>query len=633
MSTLALKKLEEQLKCAVCLEDYKDPKVLQCFHVFCQNCLGHRRMVVQNQEGGRSLLCPTCRQATPIPPSGVSGLQSAFHINHLLEIQESFKKGQDSPSSERKGASNITTQSKKVPLYCPEHANKKLKLYCQTCEKLICSKCVYRGGQHHSHEYEEISEAFERYKEEVTPSLESIEKQKKRINLALTELGTRRDEISNQRQTIEADIHNTIGRLHMILEVRKTELIGQLHAITQGKMKNLAAQEDHLETLQAQLSSCLLFLEESFKRGSEGEVLRMKKTVVKQVKELTAPFKADTLKPKTEANMATSFSADVIGMCQKFGEVHASELDPSQRHATSKGAETHQLSIKVEDEGIRAIPPAAIKSPEEKIIRTIGEVERPHGVALGKKGEVIVTEFSKHLVSIFSSDGKKLRSFGTYGSDKGQFKSPKGVAVDGEGNILVADSNNKRIQKFTSSGQFLKVTREVQFSSPDGIAFNSSNNKIYVSDRANHRVQVLNSDLTYSSTIGRQGSGNGEFYRPWSISCDSTGKVYVADCWNHRIQVFTAEETFMMKFGKRGVNEGNLKDPFGIAIDTSGLIYVSEIGKHRISVFTSEGQFISTFGRYGSGPGEFSCPHGLAVNKDGILYVCDWGNNRVQCFK
>ena len=33
---------------------------------------------------------------------------------------------------------------------------------------------------------------------------------------------------------------------HTILEVRETELIGQLHAMTQGKMKNLATLEDHL---------------------------------------------------------------------------------------------------------------------------------------------------------------------------------------------------------------------------------------------------------------------------------------------------------------------------------------------------------------------------------------------------
>ena len=30
----ALKKLDEQLTCAICLDDYKDPKFLNCFHVF-----------------------------------------------------------------------------------------------------------------------------------------------------------------------------------------------------------------------------------------------------------------------------------------------------------------------------------------------------------------------------------------------------------------------------------------------------------------------------------------------------------------------------------------------------------------------------------------------------------------------
>ncbi len=79
-----------------------------------------------------------------------------------------------------------------------------------------------------------------------------------------------------------------------------------------------------------------------------------------------------------------------------------------------------------------------MQSPAEKLFQTIVGVGGPYEVALGKKGEVIVTEYSRHCVSIFSSYGKKLRSFGTRGSDKGQFNHPNGVAVDSEGNILVA---------------------------------------------------------------------------------------------------------------------------------------------------------------------------------------------------
>ncbi len=44
----------------------------------------------------------------------------------------------------------------------------------------------------------EIEEAFERYKEEVTPSLESMKKQMKTIDEALTGLKTRHGEICKQ---------------------------------------------------------------------------------------------------------------------------------------------------------------------------------------------------------------------------------------------------------------------------------------------------------------------------------------------------------------------------------------------------------------------------------------------------
>ena len=90
-------------------------------------------------------------------------------------------------------------------------------------------------------------------------------------------------------------------------------------------------------------------------------------------------------------------------------------------------------------------------------------------------------------VSVFSPCGERLWSFGTCGSGPGQVWFPREVTVDGEGNILVADSENHRIQKFTSEGQFLtsvgtRGSGHLQFSCPSGIAFDASNNKVYVTD-------------------------------------------------------------------------------------------------------------------------------------------------------
>lgn len=92
--------------------------------------------------------------------------------------------------------------------------------------------------------------------------------------------------------------------------------------------------------------------------------------------------------------------------------------------------------------------------------------------------------------------------WGTYGTQFGQFKGPQAVALGSSDNVYVVDNNNDRIQKFTNEGNF--VTK-----------------------------------------WGSLGSGNGQFYRPFGLAIKSgvftplQERVYVADSANHRIQVFT----------------------------------------------------------------------------------------------
>ena len=704
------KQVEEQLNCSICLDTFTDPKLLQCFHVYCQQCLVP--LVVRDQRGKLGLTCPTCRQVMPIPDRGVAGLQSVapFQINRLLEIQDSVKKLKN-PSVTLEGAmggTTINTPSRNVAFHCFEHVEEEMKLYCETCRVLICLQCVLKGGKHHDHDCSPLKKAFERYKEEMTSFVEPLEKQVTTIKKALAQLDRRHEEISDQQAVIEDNVRVTFRRLREVLNVRETEIINQLHQTTQGKLKDLAGQSDQIETTLAKLNSCLHFIGESLKKGNKQDVLMMKKNTVKQAKELTTPFQPDFLTPDTEADMVFLSSADMTASCQNYGKIVATgPPDPSKCLITGKGAEVaavgekstatlhivnsagiqlagesfikllecelvseitgtrascsverrgsqyetryqptikgrHQFHVKVEGQHVRGSPfSVAVKSPVEKLgtpILTIdGGLDKPRGVAINKMGEVVVTECGRHCVSVFSSLGVKLRSFGTQGSGHGQFDIPSGVAVDGEENILVADCLNHRIQKFTSEGQFLtsvgtKGSGPLKFNSPIDIALNASINKVYLLNEGSHHVQVLNSDLTFSSIFGKKGSGKGQFSSPRGIACDSSGKVYVVDTCNHRIQVFTAEGEFLRMFGRCGQGKGKLYHPGGIAIDTSDLVYVSDGDNSRVSVFTSEGRSALSFGTKGCGLGEFDWPFGLAVDDSGVVYVCDRDNDRIQFF-
>ncbi len=697
---IALEKLEDQLKCSICLDTYIDPKQLQCHHVYCQRCL--YRLVVRDQQGQLSLTCPNCRQVTPVPASGVADLQAAFRVNQLLEIVEEHKKATASAPSTASTASPEKVESaRNNTACCPEHDGRELELYCETCLEMICYKCIKKGEKHHSHHYEELNEAFERYKGEITSLLEPVEKQLTTIEAALVRLDSQCGKISDQRESIEANIHTTITRLHKMLDARKTELIGQLHRLTLAKLESLAAQREKIEITQAQLSSCLHFMRENLK-GNQRDSLPMKNTtVLRQVKELTNTFQPDMLVPNTEADMIFSVLADLSAECQSYGKLYATgSPDPSKCCTTGKGSDTaevgkkstiifqamnwdaqpckglitiscellseitgtiargsakrkgqsqyeisyrptikgrHQLHVKVEGQQVRGSPfPVTARLPVEKLgtpILTIKGIERPDGVAVNQKGEILVVR--EGCVITFSPSGKKLQSFDTlmYSLGRGYFA----MTLDDKDNVLVADQVNHFIRKFTAEGKCLNVVNRrgsgpSQFLNPYGIAFNASNGKMYVTDSGNCRVQILNSDLSHCGTFGKRGSGKGQFAYPQHIACDNLGNVYVADSANHCVHVFTAKGKFLRTFGRRGEHRGELNRPYGVAVDSSGRVYVSECGSDCISVFSSEGEFVTSFGGLGKGPGELDRPHGLAVDSIGVVYVCDWYNNRVQLF-
>ena len=96
-----------------------------------------------------------------------------------------------------------------------------LELYCQTCGELVCFECIMKGAKHHDHEYGKIPQVFSKYKEEMTSSLEPMEKQVATIEKALAQLDTRCGEIADQRAATEDSIHVTFRRLWEVLNTSR----------------------------------------------------------------------------------------------------------------------------------------------------------------------------------------------------------------------------------------------------------------------------------------------------------------------------------------------------------------------------------------------------------------------------
>ena len=130
--------------------------------------------------------------------------------------------------------------------------------------------------------------------------------------------------------------------------------------------------------------------------------------------------------------------------------------------------------------------------------------------------------------------------------------------------------------------------------------------------------------------IGRAGTGPGEFNRAEGICVDAQDRVYVADSCNHRIQVFAADGTFLREFGKAGSGLGQLSYPYDVAVDKAGNIFVCEFGNSRVQVFDANCRPVEIIGGAGGEPGRFNNPWAIALDAHGNLYVADALNHRLQ---
>ncbi|PIK51421.1 hypothetical protein BSL78_11698 [Apostichopus japonicus] len=212
---------EDLLKCAICMDRYEQPKILPCFHTFCESCLD----LYAKKKGGISFPCPSCRANVNLPGSGVSGLPTNFYVGslneklvRLEELQNNVKEEQEVTCGECHNSElridqicekceelfcddcaeihskwsfinghNVLTinefkrEIKKKVLQkpgqdaeiemCPTHPKDQASLFCDTCKTLICFRCTEEKHSRPDHDYKSLQTLIARTNQLLTHSL------------------------------------------------------------------------------------------------------------------------------------------------------------------------------------------------------------------------------------------------------------------------------------------------------------------------------------------------------------------------------------------------------------------------------------------------------------------------------
>ena len=564
-----------------------------------------------------------------------------------------------------------------------------LKVYCDTCKKLICRDCTI-SPHHQNHKYKLVDECYPDHQQEIEAHLTKVKTKVADINVAVTILIKREREITKQGEDVKKEIHTQAQLIVTLVQQSERQLVQQVDTAVQQKSQLLIKQREEAEAILNQLKGCEEFVEHSLKVGSQEQVLREKQNMVRVMTSVSQSVHPDVFQPIEEANITftgnqTLVKSFAIGelkskpfgqlvlvknacylgkkstitlnlhshdgcpisvplsliSCELFSydnqpiacDINMSQSGNYNISFTPLFIRKYQLKVKLGKVDILGSPFTLTPEMIGKPVNIISELNRPSGVVVINNEEIIVAENNSHCIRILNKDGRTVKSLGRKGTGKVQFINPRGVSISRDGFILVTDDH--RLQKLTFEGDCVKSVGSskkgngiLQFHGPTGIAVHPTTGQIFIADRNNHRIQVLNNDLSYCNSFGMYGSAPEQFHNPRDLIFDNKGVLYVVDYYNHCIKKFTSTGRYISKFGSYGSSPGQLDYPTSITI-YSTVVYVSEYENDRISIFDTNGCFIHCFGKRGKGEGEFDIPVSITVDSLGNLYVSDTHNYRL----
>jgi hypothetical protein len=273
---------------------------------------------------------------------------------------------------------------------------------------------------------------------------------------------------------------------------------------------------------------------------------------------------------------------------------------------------------------LAAAPSITLAQPALKAVQLAEFSEglaQPHDAALGADGKLIyLTDMANSRMVVL--EAMTLKFVGTFG--KGELSYPHDAEFDKAGRLLVADTGNDRIAIYEVRGTRPKLVGELKgLSGPEGVGV-APDGRVFVTNTRSATLAVFR-DGTLERSVGKYGSGEGEFANPHDVDVAADGSVYVVDSGNNRVQVFDAALQPRPGFGAAL----KLNAPKYLAFD-GDRIWLADEYNHRILQLDRDHKPLGMLGTgaRGRGADAFHKPEAVLARGPHV-WVIDTYNDRV----
>ena len=287
---------ERILQCPICMDEYKDPRILPCHHTVCLTCL--LDYVRHSSSSGRLFRCPQCRSDICVPRGGVKDFPPNFYVNCIQDELGSRPYFGVCDICERdwlisqyrcvdcdldicrfcihehrlfkhdagRDVTIMRIETGNIASYmasekgCEIHSGETLQMFCCTCESAVCVTCVCET--HKKHETMPLVKRLMASQKDLQFNLDDLKAEVKSTNDSLTELRSLRNKIQESCEGTTTSIRLRARELAMEMDKVAEENIERIRMTTSKVLQEVDSYLKELELLHDQARKGCGFLED-----------------------------------------------------------------------------------------------------------------------------------------------------------------------------------------------------------------------------------------------------------------------------------------------------------------------------------------------------------------------------------
>ena len=385
-TTIEEVQLPSAVICELCLQPYKDPRVLPCLHSFCRECLEK-----EAENAGLQLKCPSkgCKIEAALS-RGVGAFPQNLRLSFNVDVAQQMARVEgnklcdscdessdtavvyctecreflctlcsESHKRIRRTSNhdmvcfrdkNAAKRMKPQDFHCaePKHEEEILKFYCKTCQQLICRDCLLI--KHKDHEHADLAAVAKHQKQELKFILEPAHDANTALGNATEESEEMIQKVQNQSRSIDDTIQYVFDELKEALEEQRSSLLAKNKERSMAKVTALTLQKEKIELLKKKIAAYAENVTELLQTYTDEEVAALGGFLHAELDSSLSEFEDTPLKPSETDNMpALPDHKILLENIQEFGEVN-DDVSPAHSTAelqTAKAIKQKERKIKV----------------------------------------------------------------------------------------------------------------------------------------------------------------------------------------------------------------------------------------------------------------------------------------------